>query len=66
VIVMVQLGQVVQIAAWRMTIAAGHRFEAKALRQVLSRAVAWGMNRRVGALRCDHHDRERASILSLT
>jgi len=33
-----------EIAAWRMTIAAGHRFEAtQALRQVLSRAVAWGM-----------------------
>jgi len=32
------------IAVWRMTIAAGHRFEAtQALRQVLSRAVAWGM-----------------------
>ena len=33
-----------EIAAWRMTIAAGHRFEAtQALRQVLTRAVAWGM-----------------------
>src|SRR6266542_1525955 len=33
-----------EIAAWRMTIAAGHRFEAtQALRQVLARAVAWGM-----------------------
>ncbi len=33
-----------QIAAWRMTIPAGHRFEAtQALRQVLARAVAWGM-----------------------
>jgi len=33
-----------EIAAWRMTIAPGHRFEAtQALRQVLTRAVAWGM-----------------------
>jgi integrase len=33
-----------EIAAWRMTIPAGHRFEAtQALRQVLSRAVAWRM-----------------------
>ena len=33
-----------EIAAWRMKIAAGHRFEAtQALRQVLARAVAWGM-----------------------
>jgi hypothetical protein len=33
-----------EIAAWRMTVAAGHRFEAtQALRQVLTRAVAWGM-----------------------
>src|SRR5882762_6502258 len=33
-----------EIAAWRMTVAAGHRFEVtQALRQVLSRAVAWGM-----------------------
>ena len=33
-----------EIAAWRMTIAPGHRFEAtQALRQVLARAVAWGM-----------------------
>src|SRR5439155_2416930 len=33
-----------EIAAWRMTIAAGHRFEAtQALRQVLNRAVAWGL-----------------------
>jgi integrase len=32
------------IAAWRMTIAAGHRFEAtQALRQVLARAVDWGL-----------------------
>jgi hypothetical protein len=32
-----------EIAAWRMTIAPGHRFEAtQALRQVLARAVAWG------------------------
>ena len=31
-----------EIAAWRMTIPAGHRFEAtQALRQVLNRAVAW-------------------------
>ena len=31
------------IAAWRMTIPAGHRFEAtQALRQVLARAVNWG------------------------
>ena len=31
-----------EIAAWRMTIPAGHRFEAtQALRQVLSRAVEW-------------------------
>src|SRR5829696_9034681 len=34
----------VEIAAWRMTIPAGHRFEAtQALRQVLSRAVDWQM-----------------------
>src|SRR5437867_1629459 len=33
-----------EIAAWRMTISPGHRFEAtKALRQVLARAVVWGM-----------------------
>ena len=33
-----------EIAAWRMTIAAGYRFEAtQALRQVLARAVVWGM-----------------------
>jgi integrase len=33
-----------EIANWRMTIAAGHRFEAtQALRQVLTRAVEWGM-----------------------
>jgi hypothetical protein len=33
-----------EIAAWRMTVAPGHRFEAtQALRQVLARAVAWGM-----------------------
>lgn len=32
------------IAAWRMTLSPGHRFEAtQALRQVLHRAVAWGM-----------------------
>jgi integrase len=32
-----------EIAAWRMTIPAGHRFEAtQALRQVLARAVSWG------------------------
>jgi integrase len=33
-----------EIAAWRMTIPAGHRFEAtQALRQVLNRAVEWGL-----------------------
>jgi integrase len=33
-----------EIGAWRMTLAPGHRFEAtQALRQVLHRAVAWGM-----------------------
>jgi integrase len=33
-----------EIAAWRMTIPSGHRFEAtQALRQVLARAVAWRM-----------------------
>jgi integrase len=33
-----------EIAAWRMTIPTGHRFEAtQALRQVLARAVVWGM-----------------------
>jgi hypothetical protein len=33
-----------EIAAWRMTIPHGHRFEAtQALRQVLDRAVAWGL-----------------------
>jgi integrase len=32
------------IAAWRMAIPAGHRFEAtQALRQVLARAVSWGL-----------------------
>ena len=32
------------IAAWRMTIPSGHRFEAtQALRQVLTRAVSWGL-----------------------
>jgi hypothetical protein len=34
-----------EIAAWRMTISSGHRFEAtQALRQVLARAVVWGMD----------------------
>src|SRR5712691_6137487 len=33
-----------EIAAWRMTISPGHRFEAtQALRQMLARAVVWGM-----------------------
>jgi hypothetical protein len=33
-----------EVAAWRMTIPAGHRFEAtQALLQVLARAVSWGM-----------------------
>jgi hypothetical protein len=33
-----------EIAAWRMTIPSGHRFEAtQALRQVLTRAVSWGL-----------------------
>src|SRR6266581_2424986 len=33
-----------EIAAWRMTISPGHRFEAtQALRQVLAHAVVWGM-----------------------
>ncbi len=33
-----------EIAAWRMTISPGYRFEAtQALRQVLARAVVWGM-----------------------
>jgi integrase len=33
-----------EIAAWRMTIPAGHRFEAtQALRQALARAVSWGL-----------------------
>jgi integrase len=33
-----------EISAWRMTIAPGYRFEAtQALRQVLARAVVWGM-----------------------
>ena len=33
-----------EIAAWRMTIPPGYRFEAtQALRQVLARAVVWGM-----------------------
>lgn len=33
-----------EIAAWRMTISAGYRFDAtQALRQVLTRAVVWGM-----------------------
>ena len=33
-----------EIAAWRMTIPTGHRFEAtQALRQTLARAVSWGM-----------------------
>jgi integrase len=33
-----------EIAAWRMTIPTGHRFEAtQALRQVLTRAVDWGL-----------------------
>lgn len=33
-----------EIAAWRMTIPPGHRFEAtQALRQVLAKAVVWGM-----------------------
>jgi integrase len=34
----------VEIAAWRMTVPPGYRFEAtQALRQVLARAVVWGM-----------------------
>jgi hypothetical protein len=34
----------VEIAAWRMTIRLGYRFEAtQALRQVLARAVVWGL-----------------------
>jgi integrase len=33
-----------EIAAWRMTVPPGHRFDAtQALRQVLARAVVWGM-----------------------
>src|SRR5712691_10400412 len=33
-----------EIATWRMNISGGHRFEAtQALRQVLTRAVSWGM-----------------------
>jgi integrase len=33
-----------EVAAWRMTIPTGHRFEAtQALRQVLNRAVEWGL-----------------------
>jgi integrase len=33
-----------EVAAWRMTILPGHRFEAtQALRQVLARAVSWGL-----------------------
>jgi integrase len=33
-----------EIAAWRMTIPPGHRFEAtQAVRQVLARAVSWGL-----------------------
>jgi hypothetical protein len=41
-----RLGQLrpAAIAAWRMTIPLGHRFErTQALRQVLNRAVEWGM-----------------------
>ena len=34
----------VEISAWRMTVPRGYRFEAtQALRQVLARAVVWGM-----------------------
>ncbi|MGH3002167.1 MAG: hypothetical protein ACRDM1_05815 [Gaiellaceae bacterium] len=34
----------VEISAWRMTVSPGYRFEAtQALRQVLARAVLWGM-----------------------
>src|SRR6266496_85524 len=33
-----------EIAAWRMTVPPGHRFEAtQALRQLLARAVVWGL-----------------------
>jgi hypothetical protein len=33
-----------ELAAWRMTIPPGHRFEAtEALRQTLARAVSWGV-----------------------
>ena len=36
--------QPAEIAAWRMTIPRGYRFEAtQALRQTLARAVSWGM-----------------------
>jgi integrase len=35
---------VTEIAEWRMTLSSGYRFEAtQAFRQVLHRAVAWGM-----------------------
>jgi hypothetical protein len=36
-----------EIAAWRITLSPGYRFDAtQALRQVLSRAVVWGDDRR--------------------
>jgi integrase len=41
-----RLGQLTsqEIAEWRMTLSSGYRFEAtQALRQVLHRAVVWGM-----------------------
>src|SRR5438445_8213598 len=41
-----QIGELTsrEIAAWRMKLSPGYRFEAtQALRQVLQRAVAWGM-----------------------
>jgi hypothetical protein len=56
-----------EIAAWRMTLSPGYRFEAtQALRQVLHRAVAWGMidvNRRKSAS-TTLYDAGRSSIRS--
>jgi hypothetical protein len=47
-----------EIAAWRIALSAGYRFDAtQALRQVLSRAVLWGMidiNRRSSASTTRH------------
>ncbi len=51
-----------EIAAWRMTIPYGHRFEARqALRQTLARAVSWGMLNTTRPSKASPTDNDRAS-----